>query len=146
MIDPRGPTSPKDPQQERDLEEQELKALEEALRQGLREPVPLPEGFARRVLERVAAQQLAEQPAQLWAGGAKPVRWQAIAAVAAMVAVLGATSGIWQGRQARHRAAVEAQQQLVLALRITDASLRGAGQRVDRQLAQSAAKAIGKEQ
>ncbi len=155
-----GPIDPIDSQEKRDLEEQELEALEEALRKGLREPMTIPKGFAQRVLERVAAQQSeqseqsarapAQQPMQQLArsraAGARPVRWQAIAAVAAMVAVLGATSGIWQGRQAKHQAAVEAQQQLVLALRITDASLRGAGQRVDRQLAQSAARAIGEEQ
>ena len=105
-----------------------MEALEEALRRELREPVPLPQGFTARLLERVAAKPRTQAP----------MRWQAIAAVAALVAVLGAFSGIWQGRQVKHRAAIEAQQQLVLALRITDATLRSAGRRVDSQLARNA--------
>lgn len=99
------------------------KHLREALRR-----CDAPEGFADRVLKRVAAERREPTPPlPFWNWRWPVLRWAAIPVLAAMVAT-GVGYGILERRQREE--AIVARQQVMLALRITGNKLRLAKQKV----------------
>lgn len=93
----------------------DLEDLERDLRAGLTAR-PAPNGFAEKVLARVASSEASRQP--------RPAlfrHWRAALAAALIAAVLLA-AGFWQRRQ-RRIAGERARAQVILALRITNSTL-----------------------
>ena len=94
-------------------------AFEQQLREAVRAPVVLPEGFAERVLARARGERRG-------VGGWVRLHWGALAA-AVLVAVMLAGAGVWQARRVQQQQArARAQQQLRFAMRITSARLEAA--------------------
>ncbi len=94
-------------------------AFEQQLREAVRAPVALPEGFAERVLARARGQRRGVP-------GRVRLHWAAVAA-AVLVVVMLAGAGVWQARRAQQQEAqARAQQQLRFAMRITSARLEAA--------------------
>ena len=93
-------------------------AFEQQLREAVRAPVALPEGFAEQVLARARGQRRGVP-------GRVRLHWAAVAA-AVLVVVMLAGAGVWQARRAQQEAQARAQQQLRFAMRITSARLEAA--------------------
>jgi len=103
-----------------------MNRLEDELKLALRRVDP-PEGFAERVLARVASKETPKaSPAHWWlhAFGSVQLRWAAVCAMCVSLAVSGA---LYQ-RAADRRRGEAAKEQLMLALRITGSKLQIAEQ------------------
>jgi hypothetical protein len=100
--------------------------IEKHLRQALPR-CDAPEGFADRVLKRVAAEGSKPMRLPFWNWHWPVLRWAAIPALAAVVAT-GVGYGVYERRQQEE--AMVAKQQVMLALRIAGSKLRLAKQKV----------------
>jgi hypothetical protein len=96
--------------------------LEDLLRRGLR-PRQTPEGFATRVMDRLAG------TSHVGSFQKKGSFWVPVAA-AALLAVIGST--YWEYQQKERIAGERARDQLILALRISAATLNDVQQKVVR--------------
>lgn len=104
-----------------------MSQLEEGLKKALQRAEP-PEGFAERVLARVASEERVKKTVpRTWFAwlGASSMRW----AAASALCVFLATSGLLYHRE-QTRKGEEAKEQLMLALRITGAKLEVAAESV----------------
>jgi len=90
--------------------------LERDLREGLAAR-PAPEGFAERVLARVASRKAPPRSHPAFF-----LHWRGALAVALIAAVL-ITAGLWQRRRQQRIAGERARAQVILALRITNSTL-----------------------
>jgi anti-sigma-K factor RskA len=91
-------------------------------------PEPLPDGFADRVMARVAAERPGEAAARSRPRRRSPLAWPAVAALSLLVAVLGVGLVREQQEQAREREIVQA------LLRDDGMSLGGAGGAIGRMV------------
>lgn len=104
-----------------------MKDMEEQLRDALRRCDP-PEGFAERVVGRLAENRQPVVHAPRWTLRWPSLRW-AVAAAIAIFITIGIGYRMYEQRQEAVEAMV-AKRQVMLALRITGAKLRIAKQRV----------------
>jgi anti-sigma-K factor RskA len=100
--------------------------LDRELKESLQR-VPAPEGFADRVMERVAGQ----QNRVLVMPWRRSQVWQAVIAAVALIAVMSGATAFEQRRQERLRAEL-LQQQFDVAMRVTGRTLDGVGERISR--------------
>jgi hypothetical protein len=101
--------------------------LEQELKQGLQR-VPAPEGFADRVMKRVAQKERGRL--RVMPQRSAPV-WPAAIAAMLMIAVLfGAAE--WTHRQRERQQAEIVQRQFDVAMRVTGRTLDGVGERISR--------------
>jgi len=101
--------------------------LEQELKEVLKR-VPAPEGFAGRVMERVATKK--RQQVRMMPFRVSPIWQTAIAAAVLIVLSLGGV-GLWQRQQERRKAAM-VQRQFEVAMRVTGKTLDDVGERVSR--------------
>ncbi|MEG9433294.1 hypothetical protein [Terriglobus sp. ADX1] len=104
-------------------EQVEIEELEHELRGCLRH-VPAPEGFTDRVMQRVATREAARKQKNrlaVFASAHKRAGWWAVAAATLVFAIGGDMVHLHHAREARR--AAEAQQQLDLALQLTNHAL-----------------------
>ena len=94
----------------------QLDDLERELREGLAAR-PAPEGFAERVLARVASRKAPPRSHPAFF-----LHWRGALGVALIAAVL-ITAGLWQRRRQQRIAGERARAQVILALRITNSTL-----------------------
>ena len=105
-----------------------MNEIDAQLKRALRRREP-PDGFADRVLARVAREPSLARKRPLWPRWHSPSLFLRWAAVGALVAAL--VTGEYQISESRERAeALAAKQQVMVALRITASKLRVAKQRV----------------
>jgi hypothetical protein len=101
--------------------------LEQELKEALQR-VPAPEGFADRVMERVAAKE--RQRMRVMPFRVAPV-WQAAIAAMVLITVLLGGASFWQRQQERRKAEI-VQRQFEVAMRVTGKTLDEVGARVSR--------------
>jgi hypothetical protein len=120
--------------------------LQRELRQTLRQPVPLPDGLADRivkaVLESQPVQTAESAPALVRKTGQARLDWRrAVAAVLLFGVVTGMGSGYLLSRRARAEQVQQARVQFAQAMEITDNTLRDVQQQVEQRLGQAATEA-----
>jgi hypothetical protein len=114
------------------------------LRQTLRQPMPLPDGLADRIVRAALASHPAQTavpaPARLRTTGRRRMDWRrAVAAVLLVGVIAGMGSGYVLSRRARAQPARQARVQFALAMEITDNMLRDVRRQVQQQLGEAAA-------